>query len=151
MIRAIPTCSGDRVYCNILGQGAVHAVFAGYTGLSAHPSCRPMTCAPRRDRWTGQHAFCAAAHSDNHPGPTSGGSERTVVEQVTDAMSTRHVITSLSRLKTSICLPQLIRTDETHNSMDVQIPQFLGTLRLSSEALMPPTITLVASYCFLAR
>ncbi|GMH35503.1 hypothetical protein BSKO_03371 [Bryopsis sp. KO-2023] len=34
MIRAIPTISSDRVYCNILGQGAVHAAFAGYTGIT---------------------------------------------------------------------------------------------------------------------
>jgi len=34
MIRAIPTCSGDHVYCNILGQGAVHAAFAGFTGVT---------------------------------------------------------------------------------------------------------------------
>mmetsp|Transcript_34610 Transcript_34610/g.76908 ORF Transcript_34610/g.76908 Transcript_34610/m.76908 type:complete len:538 (-) Transcript_34610:484-2097(-) len=31
MIRAIPTTSNDRVYCKVLGQGAVHAAFAGYT------------------------------------------------------------------------------------------------------------------------
>lgn len=35
MIRAIPTCSSDHVYCNILGQGAVHAAFAGFTGTSS--------------------------------------------------------------------------------------------------------------------
>lgn len=31
MIRAIPTTSNDRVYCKVLGQGAVHTAFAGYT------------------------------------------------------------------------------------------------------------------------
>eukprot|EP00197_Chlamydomonas_leiostraca_P002526 CAMPEP_0202857440 /NCGR_PEP_ID=MMETSP1391-20130828/375_1 /ASSEMBLY_ACC=CAM_ASM_000867 /TAXON_ID=1034604 /ORGANISM="Chlamydomonas leiostraca, Strain SAG 11-49" /LENGTH=499 /DNA_ID=CAMNT_0049536237 /DNA_START=96 /DNA_END=1596 /DNA_ORIENTATION=- len=31
MIRAIPTTSNDRVYCKVLGQGAVHGAFAGYT------------------------------------------------------------------------------------------------------------------------
>eukprot|EP00798_Chlamydomonas_sp_ICE-L_P016877 gene16877-23150_t len=31
MIRAMPTCPNDRVYCKVLGQGAVHAAFAGYT------------------------------------------------------------------------------------------------------------------------
>lgn len=34
MIRAIPTIASDRVYCNILGQGAVHGAFAGYTGVT---------------------------------------------------------------------------------------------------------------------
>ncbi|GFH23138.1 phosphofructokinase family protein, partial [Haematococcus lacustris] len=28
MIRAIPTTANDRVYCTVLGQGAVHAAFA---------------------------------------------------------------------------------------------------------------------------
>ena len=32
MIRAIPTIPADHVYCTILGQNAVHAAFAGYTG-----------------------------------------------------------------------------------------------------------------------
>lgn len=31
MIRAIPTSTNDRVYCKVLGQGAVHAAFAGLT------------------------------------------------------------------------------------------------------------------------
>jgi 6-phosphofructokinase 1 len=31
MIRAIPTTTGDRVYCTVLGQGAVHGAFAGFT------------------------------------------------------------------------------------------------------------------------
>lgn len=34
MIRAIPTIPSDRIYCKILGQNAVHAAFAGYTGLT---------------------------------------------------------------------------------------------------------------------
>lgn len=34
MIRAIPTISSDRVYCNILGQNAVHGAFSGYTGIT---------------------------------------------------------------------------------------------------------------------
>lgn len=29
MIRAVPTTSNDRVYCKVLGQGAVHGAFAG--------------------------------------------------------------------------------------------------------------------------
>lgn len=32
MVRAIPTIPVDHVYCTILGQNAVHAAFAGYTG-----------------------------------------------------------------------------------------------------------------------
>eukprot|EP01025_Chloroclados_australasicus_P014485 TRINITY_DN16794_c0_g1_i20.p1 TRINITY_DN16794_c0_g1~~TRINITY_DN16794_c0_g1_i20.p1 ORF type:complete len:478 (-),score=75.03 TRINITY_DN16794_c0_g1_i20:535-1839(-) len=34
MIRAIATCSQDRVYCKILAHNAVHAAFAGYTGIT---------------------------------------------------------------------------------------------------------------------
>eukprot|EP01024_Parvocaulis_polyphysoides_P035722 TRINITY_DN3172_c0_g1_i2.p1 TRINITY_DN3172_c0_g1~~TRINITY_DN3172_c0_g1_i2.p1 ORF type:complete len:555 (-),score=96.10 TRINITY_DN3172_c0_g1_i2:219-1883(-) len=34
MIRAIPTGSQDRVYCKILAHNAVHAAFAGYTGIT---------------------------------------------------------------------------------------------------------------------
>jgi 6-phosphofructokinase 1 len=34
MIRAIPTISGDRIYCKILAHNAVHAAFAGYTGIT---------------------------------------------------------------------------------------------------------------------
>jgi len=34
MIRAIPTTSGDRIYCKILAHNAVHAAFGGYTGLT---------------------------------------------------------------------------------------------------------------------
>lgn len=31
--RSIPTTSNDRIYCKVLGQGAVHGAFAGYTGF----------------------------------------------------------------------------------------------------------------------
>eukprot|EP00798_Chlamydomonas_sp_ICE-L_P021507 gene21507-28490_t len=34
MIRAIPTCSNDRIYCKVLAHNAVHAAFAGFTGLT---------------------------------------------------------------------------------------------------------------------
>lgn len=34
MIRAIPTNTTDRVYCKVLGQGAVHGAFAGFTGFT---------------------------------------------------------------------------------------------------------------------
>eukprot|EP01026_Neomeris_dumetosa_P049004 TRINITY_DN42536_c1_g2_i1.p1 TRINITY_DN42536_c1_g2~~TRINITY_DN42536_c1_g2_i1.p1 ORF type:complete len:564 (+),score=76.93 TRINITY_DN42536_c1_g2_i1:46-1692(+) len=34
MIRAIPTCSQDRVYCKTLAHNAVHGAFAGYTGIT---------------------------------------------------------------------------------------------------------------------
>eukprot|EP00197_Chlamydomonas_leiostraca_P002149 CAMPEP_0202858042 /NCGR_PEP_ID=MMETSP1391-20130828/732_1 /ASSEMBLY_ACC=CAM_ASM_000867 /TAXON_ID=1034604 /ORGANISM="Chlamydomonas leiostraca, Strain SAG 11-49" /LENGTH=533 /DNA_ID=CAMNT_0049536911 /DNA_START=71 /DNA_END=1672 /DNA_ORIENTATION=+ len=34
MIRAIPTTSTDRIYCKILAHNAVHAAFAGYSGLT---------------------------------------------------------------------------------------------------------------------
>jgi 6-phosphofructokinase len=33
IIRSIPTTSGDRIYCKILAHNAVHAAFAGYTGV----------------------------------------------------------------------------------------------------------------------
>lgn len=35
MIRAIPTNSGDRIYCKILAHNAVHGAFAGYTGITS--------------------------------------------------------------------------------------------------------------------
>ncbi|MEW5303819.1 MAG: hypothetical protein WDW36_006474 [Sanguina aurantia] len=34
MIRAIPTTSNDRIYCKVLGQGAVHGAFAGFTDIT---------------------------------------------------------------------------------------------------------------------
>ncbi|KAK9808540.1 hypothetical protein WJX73_006509 [Symbiochloris irregularis] len=34
MIRAIPTNTTDRILCKVLGQGAVHGAFAGYTGFT---------------------------------------------------------------------------------------------------------------------
>lgn len=34
LIRSIPTISGDRIYCKILAHNAVHAAFAGYTGVT---------------------------------------------------------------------------------------------------------------------
>ncbi|KAI3436493.1 hypothetical protein D9Q98_005910 [Chlorella vulgaris] len=34
MIRSIPTTAGDRVYCKMLAHGAVHAAFAGYSGVT---------------------------------------------------------------------------------------------------------------------
>ncbi|PRW61573.1 phosphofructokinase family [Chlorella sorokiniana] len=33
-IRSIPTTSGDRIYCKVLAHNAVHAAFAGYTGVT---------------------------------------------------------------------------------------------------------------------
>jgi hypothetical protein len=34
MIRSVPTTSNDRIYCKVLGQGAVHGAFAGYTDIT---------------------------------------------------------------------------------------------------------------------
>ena len=34
LIRSIPTISGDRIYCKVLAHNAVHAAFAGYTGVT---------------------------------------------------------------------------------------------------------------------
>lgn len=36
MVRAIPTIPSDHIYCAVLGQNAVHAAFAGYTGSPQH-------------------------------------------------------------------------------------------------------------------
>ncbi|KAI3432447.1 hypothetical protein D9Q98_003998 [Chlorella vulgaris] len=33
-IRSIPTISGDRIYCKVLAHNAVHAAFAGFTGVT---------------------------------------------------------------------------------------------------------------------
>ena len=33
IIRSIPTTSTDRIYCKILAHNAVHAAFAGFTGV----------------------------------------------------------------------------------------------------------------------
>ena len=56
MIRATPTIAADRVYCKILSHNAVHAAFAGYTGItvgmcSGHHCYLPIPViiqAPRR-------------------------------------------------------------------------------------------------------
>ena len=34
MIRSVPTTSNDRIYCKVLGQGAVHGAFAGFTDVT---------------------------------------------------------------------------------------------------------------------
>ena len=34
MIRSIPTITTDRIYCKVLGQGAVHGAFAGLTDFT---------------------------------------------------------------------------------------------------------------------
>ncbi|KIZ06337.1 hypothetical protein MNEG_1619 [Monoraphidium neglectum] len=34
LIRSIPTTSNDRIYCKVLGQGAVHGAFGGFTGFT---------------------------------------------------------------------------------------------------------------------
>ena len=34
MIRAVETNTSDKIYCYILAQGAVHAAFAGFTGVT---------------------------------------------------------------------------------------------------------------------
>jgi hypothetical protein len=49
MVRAIPTTSGDRIYCKILAHNAVHAAFAG----AAQPpalldDCCAVFCMPKR-------------------------------------------------------------------------------------------------------
>ncbi|KAK9831834.1 hypothetical protein WJX81_000048 [Elliptochloris bilobata] len=34
MIRSVPTISADRIYCKVLAHNAVHAAFAGFTGVT---------------------------------------------------------------------------------------------------------------------
>ena len=34
LIRSIPTGHTDRIYCKVLGQGAVHGAFAGFTDFT---------------------------------------------------------------------------------------------------------------------
>ena len=34
LVRSVPTASNDRIYCRMLANGAVHAAFAGYTGVT---------------------------------------------------------------------------------------------------------------------
>lgn len=34
LVRSIPSSSQDRIYCRMLGHGAVHGAFAGYTGVT---------------------------------------------------------------------------------------------------------------------
>ncbi|KAF8067362.1 PFK5 [Scenedesmus sp. PABB004] len=56
IIRSIPTTSNDRIYCKILAHNAVHAAFAGYTGITVglvntHYVYLPIPviiCAPRK-------------------------------------------------------------------------------------------------------
>ena len=36
MIRSIPTITTDRIYCKVLGQGAVHGAFAGVAAGIGH-------------------------------------------------------------------------------------------------------------------
>lgn len=44
MIRAIPTTTNDRVYCKVLGQGAVHAAFAGELKLPSAALPTELKC-----------------------------------------------------------------------------------------------------------
>jgi 6-phosphofructokinase 1 len=79
LIRSTPATSGDRIYCKLLAHNAVHAAFAGYTGvtvgmLNTHYAYLPIQAvitAPRRvdplgKSWnslcasTGQPSFGAA-------------------------------------------------------------------------------------------
>ena len=34
MIRAVETNPSDKMYCQVLAQGAVHGAFAGFTGIT---------------------------------------------------------------------------------------------------------------------
>ena len=34
MIRSVSTTTNDRIYCKILAHNAVHAAFAGFTGIT---------------------------------------------------------------------------------------------------------------------
>ncbi len=71
MIRSVPTTSNDRVYCKVLGQGAVHGAFAGYTDITVglvntHYVYLPIptiTQAPRKVGHTALHGRGAAGSS----------------------------------------------------------------------------------------
>jgi 6-phosphofructokinase len=73
IIRSIPTTSNDRIYCKVLGQGAVHGAFAAYTGftvglVNTHYVYLPIPTiiqAPRRvnpkgRRWNRCVRFCVS-------------------------------------------------------------------------------------------
>lgn len=51
MIRSIPTITTDRIYCKVLGQGAVHGAFAGYTDFTVG---LVNTWVPRGGGWGGR-------------------------------------------------------------------------------------------------
>ena len=61
--RSIPTTSNDRIYCKILAHNAVHAAFAGYTGITGEPAAQVRAAqlasndarGPERQNWRGCH------------------------------------------------------------------------------------------------
>lgn len=62
MIRSIPTITTDRIYCKVLGQGAVHGAFAGDAPRTA-ARCAALYC-----------SRCTAVAPDPLPGPGWPGS-----------------------------------------------------------------------------
>lgn len=77
MVRAIPTIPSDHIYCKVLGQNAVHAAFAGYTGMhdlvpttlgyrawSVSAVHRLFLCRPHYRH--AQHSSCVPAHPHSH-------------------------------------------------------------------------------------
>jgi hypothetical protein len=53
-IRSIPTISGDRIYCKVLAHNAVHAAFAGYTGVTTglvNTHVRRAACSSSAPSW----------------------------------------------------------------------------------------------------
>lgn len=73
MIRAIPTTTNDRIYCKVLGQGAVHGAFAGFTGctvglVNTHYVYLPIPViiqVSNTDR-PGQHPLCLVTNSSHY-------------------------------------------------------------------------------------
>ena len=56
LIRSVPASSQDRIYCRMLGHGAIHAAFAGYTGvtvglINTHYCYIPIPMVSQVKRW----------------------------------------------------------------------------------------------------
>jgi len=66
-IRSIPTISGDRIYCKVLAHNAVHAAFAGYTGVTM--GLVNTHVSPNRHRkWQGWEVFAGCERLAVLPG-----------------------------------------------------------------------------------
>lgn len=80
LIRSIPTTSNDRIYCKILAHNAVHAAFAGFTGVTVglvntHYVILPIPVVIQAPRRVWKFLFFLYAPS-HHPCLTRGGHEQ---------------------------------------------------------------------------